>query len=748
MVPEVLEVLGTTLLTVVAATSIGQAVWWMCGARTWSWAAPATGLATMLLLAPAAFTLTNGLTLAAIVLGVATVASIALLLRHRTMLPPRWLVPALLPALGLALLPFVANARFGILGVSFNNDMAAHLLFTAALQDGTDGVLPPYYPIGSHAIVGAIANPTGWSIEAVFTGFTIAIPPLIAVAAMAFLQDLAWWRRTIVATATAMPFLLASYFAQAGFKELIMIALLLGMAAALRDGYPMTSRGRFVPVGLLIAGTVANYATVGAAWPLLALGMIVVVWALDRVRAGDLGPSLRENLPPVVVSVVVGALALLPQLSWVTSFAERGPSGGIAREDLGNLAGPIDPATALGVWLQPDFRFAPPNATPTEIWGLVVLVAAVLGVVWWVRQRDVLVPLVGLASVVIWWVSDQSQSPYSVAKALALISPFVLLVVGRFLLAPHRGLRAPMRLIPLGVGLAVMGAAGWSSAEALRNAQVGPYGRLEALQELRPIVAGEPTLYLGTNDFATWALWGARVSQPMFPGPDLELREEKGWEPGQTVDIDTVTPESLDRVSYVVAVRGVGASAMPESFRLVGSSGDFDVYRRVGKVTPRSVLAEGQDGATVLRCDTRAGKRLVRRGGVAGVRGPTVTIPLHGMAPGTRQEQTLRLSRGTWDLAMRYTSSRDLRVQAPGLDHTLPASLDRTGSVWPIGTVKVSTPGRIPVRITADDTRVGPAVGNVLPTQLIAQRQGETAVVPLREACGKNVDWYRDRSSQ
>lgn len=740
--------LGTTLLTIVAATSIGQAVWWLCGARSWSWAAPATGLATMLLLAPAAFTLTNGLTLAAIVLGVATVASIVLLLRRREMLPPWWLVPALLPSLALALLPFVANARFGILGVSFNNDMAAHLLFTAALQDGANWVLPPYYPVGSHSIVGAISTPTGWSIEAVFTGFTIAIPSLIAVGAMAFLHDLSWWRRTIVATATAMPFLLASYFAQAGFKELIMIALLLGMAAALRQGYPLTSRGRFVPVGLLIVGTVANYATVGAAWPLLALGLIVVVWALDRARAGVLVPSLRENLPPVIVSVVVAALALLPQLSWVTSFAERGPSGGIAREDLGNLAGPIDPAAALGVWLQPDFRFAPFNAAPTELWGLVVLVAAVLGLLWWIRQRDVLVPIVGLVCLAIWWVSDQSQSPYSVAKALALVSPFVLLVVGRFLLAPHRGLPRPMRLVPLGVGLAVMGAAGWSSVEALRHAQVGPFGRLEALQKFRPIVQGQPTLFLGINDFASWALWGAHVAQPMFPGPGLELREEKPWVPGQTPDVDSVTSESLDRVAYVVAVRGVGASAMPESFRRVDSSGDFDLYRRVGKVKPRSILREGQDGARVLRCDTRAGKRIAQRTGVAGVRGPTETIPLHGMAPGTRQEQTLRLSRGTWDLAMRYTSSRDLRVQAPGLDRMLPASLDRAGSVWPIGTVKVSRFGRIPVRITADDTRLGPLVANVQPTELIAQRRGGTAVIPLREACGKNVDWYRERSSE
>ena len=222
------------------------------------------------------------------------------------------------------------------------------------------------------------------------------------------------------------------------------------------------------------------------------------------------------------------------------------------------LTGDVDPATALGVWLRSDFRFAPLNSTPTEIWGLVVLVAAVLGVVWWVRQRDVLIPLVGLACVVIWWVSDQSQSPYSVAKALALISPFVLLVAGRFLLAPHRGLRRPMRLIPLGVGLAVLGAAGWSSAEALRNAQVGPYGRLQDLQALRPIVQGQPTLFLGTNDFATWALWGSHVAQPFFPGPDLQLREAKGWELGQTADIDTVTSESLDRVNYVVAVRGDG----------------------------------------------------------------------------------------------------------------------------------------------------------------------------------------------
>src|SRR5207237_1772537 len=68
-------------------------------------------------------------------------------------------VPAttgVLAAVGAAI-PFLANGRVGLPGVSFDNDTSAHLLWAETLRSPAVGVryggLPTGYPLGPHSLV-------------------------------------------------------------------------------------------------------------------------------------------------------------------------------------------------------------------------------------------------------------------------------------------------------------------------------------------------------------------------------------------------------------------------------------------------------------------------------------------------------------------------------------------------------------------------------------------------------------------
>jgi hypothetical protein len=75
----------------------------------------------------------------------------------------------------------------------------------------------------------------------------------------------------------------------------------------------------------------------------------------------------------------------------------------------------------------------------------------------------------------------------------------------------------------------------------------------------------------------------------------------------------------------------------------------------------------------------------------------------------------------------------------------LPANLDRPGPRWPIGRVVVPPSGSVTLRIHAANgwfTLLTPAEAGAYMTSIIATPVGTERVVPLREACGRYVDWY------
>ena len=102
----------------------------------------------------------------------------------------------------------------------------------------------------------------------------------------------------------------------------------------------------------------------------------------------------------------------------------------------------------------------------------------------------------------------------------------------------------------------------------------------------------------------------------------------------------------------------------------------------------------------------------------------------------------LPLTAGTWDLETPYTSSRPLEFIAPGLRKTMPTNLDRPGPL-PIGRLTLNRPATVEIRIRSLKGFFTPANRVANPVSVLATPDFGERVVPLNEACGQLVDWYR-----
>ena len=243
MLADALGTYAAALILIVVSTAIGSGVLAAAGARTWSPTSAVVGLAAASVIAWWSVRLPgHGMTALLVLIVVAIIAGVVAAVRLsgiREGLARCW--PTALVALFVVSIPFAAEGHFGVLGTGFNVDMSQHLFAADWLADPT-GLSPSLirngYPLGPHALAVAAGEVTG-ELTIAFTGITIAVPVLLAVAAMAAVDSLSRVRAVVVAVLTAVAYLAASYLAQGAFKELFEAAFLLGFALWLRD---LTSR--------------------------------------------------------------------------------------------------------------------------------------------------------------------------------------------------------------------------------------------------------------------------------------------------------------------------------------------------------------------------------------------------------------------------------------------------------------------------------------------------------------------------
>jgi hypothetical protein len=485
-----------------ASLAIGQAALALCGVRRWSWIAPAIGLALVCAASWATVRAGDHGVVPAVLVPLMAVAA-AIYLRGRIEEGGGALragLPVAVGTLVAASLPFAVAGHFGILGTGFNPDMSQHLLATDRLVEGHGSqLLHQGYPLGPHSVVVGLNEGLGIGMVQGFGGLTIAAAVLAPLTALAAFADQPNRRRIAAALLVGLAYLVASYYAQGAFKEVIQALLVLAFVLALRES-ARTWRDlplRFVPAALIAIGSVYVYSFPGLIW----LAAILVVWL-----------AFERTLPlrPLLLALVVFLVGALPELGRMIDFKQFetfDPNG----PGLGNLFGQVSPFTALGIWFSGDFRLAAGDgAVPAFAYFAAAAFAALLLVyglvVCWRRREGAL--LAGVAAAALIYVAARlGGTPYTSAKALEVAAPLLTLAI---LLGP---LRRP-------VALPYLVLAGACSLLAFANAPVGPTSYSPALTGLRPLLANGSTLVLAPDrlladeqgvPYVAWELRGGRV---------------------------------------------------------------------------------------------------------------------------------------------------------------------------------------------------------------------------------------------
>lgn len=748
--------LFAAVVTCIGTLFLGQAALRLAGATEWNWLAPMVGISIgMLIATPTNHVPGRALTMA-IFLGLLAVGAMFWCLSARAHTPPLIDLLAALPVAALLMVPFLAVDRAGILGTGLNNDMSVHLLFVEgyiAKSATFTRDLPLDYPLGPHAMSALLTKGLGIEAQQAFTGWTIAVPILTAWTALAVARRATWLSKAVIATAVGLPFLVAAYYGQGAFKEITQAGLVLAAALSLAGYGPRLDRGRWVPYALIVGGMISVYSITGLPWALIFLGIYLggslIRYAITHGIAA-VPRRVRSELPALGIAAAVLIVSLLPQADRVAHFISlrSGVNGtGIATSDIGNLVAPLSPWEAFGVWGNADYRFPDVTAVGGSIWTVAIVLLVVAGSLWAIWRRRWVLPLAAFSGLLIWWISSRSQSPYVSAKGLVIASPLLLLVA--VLPLGERMPRVLWRSVGAVVGIALVFAIGSSDLRALKISPVGPVDHARELESFRPTVQGKRVLFLGQDDFIDWELAGARVVPVVLGGgAQVPIRPAKEWQPGQALDFDSVNARVLNHFQWIVTTRDAASSEPPSQLHLVRATRNFELWRRIGNVQERSVLMEGEMPGATLDCAKQPGSRLASAPGTAAIRTPPVVQAVENVGDGLSESVEIALpSAGRWDLEAPYFSSSPVVVRGPGLNTVLPASLDRQGSRWPIGTIRTSGPETVTLELEAEGATLAPSTAGAVIGSIVAVKAERDRDVPLKKACGKYVDWYRLKSS-
>jgi hypothetical protein len=704
-------------------------------------------------------------------------------------------VPVAIVVLVVLAIPFAVSGRWGLLGVGFNNDLGLHLAWAEWLRSGFGPEADPGYPLGPHGLAVATATVPGIGLGQAFLGEIIAIGVMTGLTALGALRGMTPGRRTFTAVLVAIPYLAASYYAQAAFKELAEALLVLAFAIWLTqfDTLPRSWRERllFVLPPLALAGGIFfAYSFAGIAWPVA----ILVLWSLTL-------PEVRQALRPrallrfLLRPTTLLAIAILTGLAvLVTLVGPFGFASSFKKVASSNTYGPVSPLEALGVWPASNYRLdAAGGARLPGLAGAIAILALLIGIAWWVRRRELTIPIALGAAWLLYLVSLPSSGDYSQAKALMIISPLAMLIIVRPLLeefprrrgrgvpAPDTQHRAPRDVSGAGTPLprplmqaawtllavAFIGGAVYSSFLALRDAPVGPPGHGSELQTFLPILRGQPVLYAGQDRYAAYELLGADTHVPLveFPDDAVSPNPEKPFDTGDAyspIDFDSFSRGTLDRFDYVVTGRAAWNSQAPPNFKRVASTPSYVLWKRTGP-TPenRHVLLEGTEAGAFAGCAAPEIRILLAGQGRAGLF-PDVVIGQKGdwdddsiLGTGSETSQSLRLPRGSWNLSLQYFSPFDLTLSAPGFDEELPAALDgqrpntislgNNGQFWPAGRYE-SDGGKVRFTLRTPDASALQSLsgydGKAYVGELVAVPAKSHRTVPLSGACNGWIDWY------
>lgn len=767
-----------------ASLLVGRALLLLAGRGGWTWLEPAAGFGAILAVAGLlARAPGHGTSSTLGVVLVVAVSGAILALSHRRPSASARLKPfgtyrpqkasgevrnGLLVALAVALvlsIPFAITARWGLLGVGLNNDLGLHLAWAEWLRSGIGPTPDTGYPLGPHGLAVATAAFPGIGLGQAFVGEILAIGVLTGLTALGALGRLRPGRRLLAATLVAVPYLAVSYYAQGTFKETAEALFALGVAVGLHNIDAPFSRWRdALPWLAIAAGVFFAYSFAGLAWPV----GIVALWSFTR-------PAVRRALAPrallrfLLRPLTLVAVALLAAIGFAATVV--GPFGfaeSFNTVAAANTYGPVSPLEALGVWPTPNYRLeAPGGVRLAGLWGALGALAVLVGLIWWVRRRELAVPAGLLACALLYLAAVFTSGEYSQAKALIIGAPLAMLVAIRPLLAEFGA-----RLAWSGLAVVFVAAAAWSSLLVLRDAPVGPAGHGGELSAFLPIVHGEPVLYAGQDRYAAYELLGADAHVPLveFPDEAIEENPEKPFDTGDAyspIDFDSFSRPTLEEFPYVIAGRAAWNSGAPPNFRRIAETPSYLLFERTGE-TPedRHVLLEGTEAGAFADCAAPEIRILLSNRGRASIFADAVVGPKRAwrmdgtLETGESTWQRVRLPAGRWRLSLQYFAPFPLTLSAPGFSRELkPAldgqrpntiSLENDGQFWPAGmfrsrggvtrfTVSAAEPSLLQRLSGYDDKAL---VGN-----LVAVRAAPRRTIALGNACNEWIDHYESEAA-
>ena len=743
---------------------------------------PAAGLAGTIVLA-GPFTLLDATAeLAAPAVALAAAAGIAVSAPWRDpRLRAAWPWPLLVAAGAYALFaaPSLLSGQASIAGYVRLDDSATWLaLVDQVMTHGRDlsGLQPSTYrrtlevwlgggyPVGALLPLGVVSKLTAQDPANAYASTIAVYGAILALGLYACARSLVTSRGLPAAAAlvAVQASLLYGYAQWGAIKEVATAALLPLLAyAAVAAGRPGRVPGpalACVAAGALVAILGLN----GLAWAGPALLLAAVIWW----RAGE--GARRLALGAGLVALL--ALAALPALAEIDFLRQTTAAGGAIRsqDELGNLIEPLSLLQGAGLWPAGDFRIAPDPLWPAVALALVVLAAALGGLALAARRRAR--ALVALAAIAFAGALPAIAigSPWIDAKALATVSPVLLLCAAALVAAglgaaAERGGRAAApaggagrggRIVALAGAVVLTGGCAASTVVVVRDVQVAPRERLAELRAIAGEIAGEgPTVVL---DYEIYAGRHFLRDAGAEGATDLRYRQVARSSGGlfdslTTAEVDEIATPDLWVYRTIVRRRSPAAGRPPSAYRRSWAKHAWEVWQRdPAAPAPLARLALGTplDPAAVPDCERiRALARTPGARTIAAVAGrlPALApISPRDLSDGEAQIAVSVPVAGRWRLWVGGSAKGRLRASVGGLDAgSVRHELSHPGQWLRLRSVRIAA-GATVVRLTYDGDDHA-SLGPIALTPLAAD--GEQPVIRLaprdagRLCDGRRYDW-------
>ena len=522
----------------------------------------------------------------------------------------------------LALLPLAGSGRLGVLGYILNNDSFVHstlvdLMRENGAQAPSDAFTSSYdsvgslfesgYPLGSHVwpLFGTLS--TGVEPFHLWSPAIAVGAAMLALVAYACLRRLAMSKFTAAAAAALVPcgYLFYSFMVQGSAKEPVTAVAVYGSIAIAAHVVLDNPSWRALPAVAIGPGAaLLTFGAGAASWiaPALVGFVIIAVWRFRQARPPR---GILVAAGVACVGLVVLAVPLVREaLDYVRTAEEtlRDPV------QIGNLLGAVPWEEAFNLWFAYDYRIQPPVWEGLSSAGPWVGGAfAVLGLVYSLAKRDLVLPFMVLAGVVAAIVISDRYTIYLDAKSYAILAPALGIAAAAGVAALLAGSRVVHALgVVAGIVLAI-GVLG-GVAFVYRGVWVSPNDRFEELAAIADRFEGQGPILV--NEREEWDSYLLRELDPVeswgfwFPERGLHIGEPHPHVLPHTPDFDDYRAEHVRQFPLLLERKRPGGSRPPSNYRIVHETATYRIWQESGP-PPEHHLALGRptlDNAGRLKC--------------------------------------------------------------------------------------------------------------------------------------------------